>query len=169
MTDHKFTDDDVIKAMKHCSLEVNGLCKECPLRDYSSCTEIICEYSLALINRQKAVENNLRKRIDDLEHTLAGVMWSVDKWLDGADLKQDEVNRAIRMREKTLEIVERLEEENEFLKSLDENKIRAEAINAFAKKIKTDAERICDDNYIEGALIKYVDTLVKEMTEVDNG
>ena len=42
---------------------------------------------------------------------------------------------------------------------------RAEAFKEFAKKIKTDAERICDDNYIEGALIKYVDTLVKEKTE----
>lgn len=42
---------------------------------------------------------------------------------------------------------------------------KSEAIKEFAKKIKTDAERICDDNYIEGALIKYVDTLVKEMTE----
>lgn len=47
----------------------------------------------------------------------------------------------------------------------NESIVRAEAIKEFAKKIKTDAERICDDNYIEGALIKYVDTLVKEMTE----
>ena len=40
------------------------------------------------------------KRIGELELTLQGVMWFVDKWLDGAELEQDEVNRAITMREK---------------------------------------------------------------------
>lgn len=44
----------------------------------------------------------------DLEYTLLGVMHSVDKWLDGAELEQDEVNRAATMREKTLRIVEGL-------------------------------------------------------------
>ena len=43
---------------------------------------------------------------DKLEYTLLGVMHSVDKWLDGDELNQDEVNRAITMREKTLRIVE---------------------------------------------------------------
>ena len=42
----------------------------------------------------------------DLEYTLIGVMHSVDKWLEGDELKQDEVNRAATMREKTLRIVE---------------------------------------------------------------
>ena len=39
------------------------------------------------------------------------------------------------------------------------------AIKEFAEKIKTDAEWICDDNYIERALIEYIDNLVKERTE----
>ena len=47
-----------------------------------------------------------RAEVDKLEYTLMGVMHSVDKWLDGDELKQDEVNRAITMREKTLRIVE---------------------------------------------------------------
>ena len=45
---------------------------------------------------------------DRLEYTLLGVMHSVDKWLDGEELEQDEVNRAITMREKTLRIIENL-------------------------------------------------------------
>ena len=44
--------------------------------------------------------------VDNLEYTLMGVMHSVDKWLEGDELKQDEVNRAITMREKTLRIIE---------------------------------------------------------------
>lgn len=44
--------------------------------------------------------------LDNLEYVLMGVMHSVDKWLDGDELKQDEVNRAATMREKTLQIIE---------------------------------------------------------------
>ena len=52
-----------------------------------------------------------RAEVDKLEYTLAGVMHSVDKWLDGDELKQDEVNRAITMREKTLRIIENAKSE----------------------------------------------------------
>ena len=67
MTDHNFTDDEIIKAMKHCDLEEKGLCKDCPLRDYGSCTEIICKYSLALINRQKVEIESLEKVLYELK------------------------------------------------------------------------------------------------------
>lgn len=50
----------------------------------------------------------LAKEKSDLEYTLLGVMHSVDKWLEGDELKQDEVNRAAAMREKTLRIAEEL-------------------------------------------------------------
>ena len=48
----------------------------------------------------------LGKQRDDLELILAGVMWNVDKWLDGDELNQDPVNRAITMREKILYLLE---------------------------------------------------------------
>lgn len=44
----------------------------------------------------------LGKQRDDLELTLEGVMWNVDKWLEGKELEQDPVKRAIIMREKLL-------------------------------------------------------------------
>lgn len=53
-----------------------------------------------------------------LEYKLVGVMHSVDKWLEGDELNQDEVNRAITMREKTLKIVEALEDERDKYKKL---------------------------------------------------
>lgn len=46
------------------------------------------------------------KAADYFALTLYGVMHSVDKWLDGDELKQDEVNRAATMREKTLRLLE---------------------------------------------------------------
>lgn len=50
-----------------------------------------------------------KEAADMLEHQayiIRGVMHSVDKWLDGKELEQDEVNRAVTMREKTLRIIE---------------------------------------------------------------
>lgn len=69
------------------------------------------EAALDLINRLKA-EN------DDLFYKLTGVMCSVDKWLEGDELKQDEVNRAAMMREKTLRITEEQQAEIERLNEL---------------------------------------------------
>lgn len=61
-----------------------------------------------ILNRQQA-------EIENLEYKLLGVMHFVDKWLDGAELEQDEVNRASAMREKTLQIVEKQQAEIEKL------------------------------------------------------
>ena len=93
--------------------------------------------------------NRLQAENKDLFYKLEGVMHSVDKWLDGDELKQDEVNRAITMREKTLKIVEDLQAENERLKnslaiSKKETKryitgyktAKAEAYKDFAERLK---------------------------------
>lgn len=54
----------------------------------------------------------LKKENENLHYTLVGVMHFIDKWLDGKELEDDEVNRAITMREKTLKIIENLQDEN---------------------------------------------------------
>lgn len=63
-----------------------------------------------------------RSELENLKYTLLGVMHSVDKWLDGDELEQDEVNRAATMREKTLRIVENVRGEaaKEILKKVDD-------------------------------------------------
>lgn len=83
--------------------------------------KIIDNYSKAVTEEGKVVVDAIRdiiavitptadvapkSEVDRLEYTLLGVMHSVDKWLDGAELEQSEVNRAITMREKTLNIIE---------------------------------------------------------------
>lgn len=114
MTDKKFTDDEIVKALECCGGQG---CKECPFNcNCATCIMTLQDSALSLINRQKAELEDLREIV----------------FMD----------------------------RSEAIKNL-----KSEAIKEFAKKIKTDAERICDDNYIEDALIKYVDTLVKEMTE----
>ena len=167
------TDNEIIKALECC---VNGEdCPNCPLQEqFADCKPMTG--ALDLINRQKA-ENN------DLFCKLTGVMHSVDKWLSVDELKQDEVNRAITMREKTLQIVEKQKAEIESLRNdlakefvcfvgsphkvescpfFDElENERAEAVKEFAERLK--AEKFEHQNF--GGLIYYedVDNLVKEM------
>lgn len=129
-----------------------------------------------------------------LEYTLDGVMHSVDKWLDGDELKQDEVNRAITMREKTLQIVEGLQAEIERLKAqndiLSKNadtafqdglneaqqlyadqikiELKAKAVKEFAERLKAEVDGWYYDLTDFGDTIDAladIDNLVKELTE----
>lgn len=89
----------------------------------------------------------LQAENDDLFYKLQGVMWFVDKWLDGEELEQDELNRAITMREKTLRITEEQQAEIERLEKArhkqaqfleEERGQKYELINKITKA-KTDA------------------------------
>ena len=102
--------NDVVKAFKNCTSEHLGCEDDCPC--------------MSVINRQKKEidilirkKDNLRDEISNLEYIIMGIMHSVDKWLDGDELKQDEVNRAVTMREKTLQITEKQQAEIERLKT----------------------------------------------------
>lgn len=56
MTEHKFTDEEIIKALEVCVN--NSSCKECPINpnygNYGYCTNLALSHALNLINRQKA-------------------------------------------------------------------------------------------------------------------
>lgn len=172
----KMTDNEVVKALECCS-NVNG-CKGCCYYDKTAmCITSLTKDVLFLINRQKA-EN------DDLYYKLHGVMLSVDKWLDGEELEQDEVTRATTMREKTLQIIERQQAEIESLNNHIGDvteMVKAEAIKEFAERLKeeiiNDTAYGCDINqhsgYYDytikfGDIPEYIDNLVKEMVGDDN-
>jgi hypothetical protein len=94
------TDEQIIEALKIKSEDVI-----CAVVDENNNTHFVTnQNALALIERQRA-------EIHSLEYTLLGVMHFVDKWLEDEELEQDEVSRAITMREKTLRIVESLQAE----------------------------------------------------------
>lgn len=102
MPDKKLTDSEIEKAKAHFEYGIKCDIFQEPVLSYA---KTVLE-AFDEINRQQAEK-------DDLFYKLVGVMHSVDKWLDGDELKQDEVNRAATMREKTLQIVESLQAENE--------------------------------------------------------
>jgi hypothetical protein len=113
------TDNEIKKALECCCSETTEKnCGNCPLFNVGrpDCYRTLAKHSLDLINRQQAENENL-------EYKLLGVMHFVDKWLDGAELEQDEVNRASAMREKTLQLVEKKQAEIERLQSMNQAKI----------------------------------------------
>ena len=163
------TDDEIIKANKLCS-QLKIECTDCPYYSLNNescdCVDKLATDTIKLINRQKANVDKyrelnliLRKHIDRLEYILMGVMHSVDKWLEGDELNHDETNRAVIMREKTLQIVEKQQAEidrlrakvNRFKKYDEERDIRLHARlteTAKAEAIKEFAERfIQEDGY----------------------
>lgn len=101
------TDNETIKALECCKID-NKDCVECPLQNKWDCHLILRKNLVNFINR-KTAENK------DLFYKLTGVMHSVDKWLEGDELKQNEVQRACTMREKTLRITEQQKAEIEKL------------------------------------------------------
>ena len=101
------TDNEIMKALECCDIE-NKDCVECPLQNKWDCHLILRKNLVDFINR-KTAENK------DLFYKLTGVMHSVDKWLEGDELKQNEVQRACTMREKTLRIAEQQITDNERL------------------------------------------------------
>ena len=104
-------------------------------------------------NRETAnlVANDILAEVDkeqtDFEYTLIGVMHFVDKWLDGAELEQDEVNRAATMREKTLQIIEGKQAEIERLyKEVDRlSQVVLYHDGQMVDTIKEFAERACNE------------------------
>lgn len=91
-----------IRALECCK---TSNCSVCPFHFVKEDCEVeLPEEALNLVNY-------LKEDRDSLFFTLSGVMWSIDKWLEGDELKMDEVNRGLAMREKTLKITEEQDEE----------------------------------------------------------
>ena len=126
------------------------------------------------------------KAYDKLEYTLEGVMHSVDKWLDGAELEQDEVNRAATMREKTLKIVENLIEQNEQLTSavnFTDDVTRVKTVRKMQERLKEAPIKVGlplfglqtkdeIEDYANGLILQMrdaIDQIAKEMLEGKDG
>lgn len=126
MIDKEITNEMIVKALE-CCIESTSR-NDCEDLECPACEECGCyfmnrsteDYPESLIQEIGKDALDLIKRINEekerLESVLMAVMHSVDKWLEGDELKQDEANRACTMREKTLQIVEKQQAEIESLK-----------------------------------------------------
>ena len=91
-----------------------------------------------IVRKAEEEINRQQEEIDRLTYNLWGVMHSVDKWLDGTELEQDEVNRASTMREKTLRIVEEKQELLQTSLQRSKNRSRQRVCGEVERKIFQD-------------------------------
>lgn len=97
-----------------------------------------------------------------LEYVLMAVMHSVDKWLEGGELKQDEANRACTMREKTLKITEKLHKKIDGLQ-----KANQESFVAIEKR-KGEIERLnASNNALRKSNEEMFATISKQDAEIE--
>ncbi len=110
-----------------------------------------------------------KQEAERLEYVLLGVMHSVDKWLDGKDLEQDEVNRASAMREKTLQLVEQKQAEIDRLTKRNfELAEKGEKVVIAYKTAKVDAVKEYTDNLKSFLNIDHGETEIISFEDIDN-
>lgn len=150
MTEHKFTDDEVIRALECCK---SGYCiaRNCPFYDATedddigACTSRLSSNALDLINRQKAEIERLQKSIELMKG--AKCVYSYDG--------------------ETLEYC--ISSPCPISKTVDQ--IKAEAIKEFAERLK---ERFIDrignanDSFISYSIQREIDNLTEEFIGTNN-
>lgn len=140
MTDKKFTDEEIIRALELCSKSLSiKTCQKCPFYLRTNCVSALKLNAIDLINRQKAEIERLKQK----------------------NKKFKVANRCI-----TLQRDRRDKEINELQKQIDgldvhENKIKAEACKEFAEALSNKAEP--DENHHWWVRLLDIDNLLKEM------
>lgn len=178
MTERKFTDDDVIKALECCAVDPNSGkfadCKNCPL-DYSktaNCFEYEIQIiALAIINRQSAeIDDLTRDTIPKLKYGLERAnKYGAELDREFAELKR-KYDLAVAEREANVKALIEKTADAERLKAEKDNLIRTyaecqtENIKEFAEQVKQ-AFYYEFDEIIPSIMADKIDALVKEMTE----
>lgn len=165
MTDHKFTDDEIIHSLKVCSND--GDCSECLINphkgNYGYCTSLAIKAALDLINRQKA-------KIKRLQSTLERAIYNGLKADEEIEYLKAEIERLkeegnkypcrVRMNENSIVRTKSLEDYDRLI-----GDISAEAIKEFAERLKSDLGRIPQYHFTRSEVEWSINTFVKEMTE----
>lgn len=94
------------------------------------------------IDELEKLNDDLEKRNEELEYIIAGIMHSVDKWLEGDEFMDDEVNRAATMRKKVLRIIE---EKDRTIKELESREAALKRELKNTEKILRDSCKLITD------------------------
>jgi hypothetical protein len=143
MTEHKFTDDEIIKGM---NAYTERMCNKCNVKDLGtccgSCFITIISQGADLINRQKAENSNLTSDLTSLQNDLTSAkseIWALKETLAG------------RLSASAVFAIKEAEAKGKAMV----HSLKAEAIKEFAEIIVSD--------YPE--MEYYLTNLAKEMTE----
>jgi hypothetical protein len=180
MTDHKFTDEEVIKALKHCASETSSkACVGCPFDENGACIDsenAMAIYALSLINRQKE-EIDAMKIANEKMYAAAKEQEAEIERLEGA-LKAEERHNQLTMEIAQKAIENAKDKANKDLQAeiADKDKAIKNALEIISIGEKPILEvgaswieefaKFLIDNSTEGLIaISDLPDLVKEMTE----
>ena len=110
------TGKEIVIALQKCNNGKGHRCSECPaLGKYNHriCKATIDKLAVNLIERLQSENTRLKAERDSFEYELLAVMHSVDKWLEGKDLKDNPATRAVTAREVALRAIEKVAAERD--------------------------------------------------------
>lgn len=178
MTDHKFTDDEIIKGLELCFTPkgTTHTCAKCPFHEFRALCKVERDRAaLDLINRQKnALEREIYnglKADEEIEYLKAEIE-RLQK------LGAAATRRLVEVKAEANKEIERLNKEVDRLSQCvlchdgivsdlekDVFNAKSEAIKEFAERLKSDLGRIPQYHFTRSQVEWSIDTLVKEMTE----
>lgn len=168
MTDKKFTQEQIIKALECCKRGAVNRCKGCPYRENIMCALNLRADALDLINRLKTrivryqlKNTNQRNALASLNKKVAEQKAMLGVY-ETCNARKDEAIRHLEAE------IERLKDHNKQLR-YDRKQITIEAIKGFAKRLKAlfinDFRFYRKTEDIVEKDLKRIDNLVKEITE----
>ena len=141
MTEHKYTDEEVIRGIECCII---GDCGGCPINTGSACRDYLFEGCLAIIKRQRA-------EIDDLKRdTIPKLQWSLQRANEmGVDLE--------------VELKAMWGAANSY--KMHYENAKSEAIKEFAERLNNKLYYIPQHHFMLAQVLQDIKSLVIEMTE----
>lgn len=166
MTDQKFTDDDVIKALECCF--GHELCDKCPYEELVDCVRQKEQNAIDLINRQKVEIESLKIANEK--------MYSANKEqeaeIERLQAVHADMTESLRLAaEANKDMQAELEDLREIVfmdRSEAIKNLKAETIKEFAQRLKRRASMPLGTLYGGMVYLKDIDNIVKIMTEDNN-
>ena len=159
------TDKEIIKALECCLGGKEELCKECPFNgECYGDVEYLIAYALGLINRQQEQLEAAANGQETLQKALAEKNAEIERRKNNLFCKVviDEEKMQNIIKEKVIGF------------ELNIELIKSEAIKEFAERLKEKIKTECNpygkrtfDYDTSLAIMRYIDNLVKNITEVD--
>ena len=157
MTDKKFTDEEIVKALEQC-VSIGEGCENCPFYEYTDCDKRLKECFNDLINRKDAEIEKKDIEIDIL-------IRKKNRLRDEIAEQQAEIDRLQKELEAIKDYIYPLPFMTEYDKEVE--KAQAEAYKDLAEKLKAKKQRLFseEDGMLWCVSVADIDEVLKEVSE----
>lgn len=155
------TDNEIIQANQQCS-KIPQECDCCPYYNKIDCVNLMTKDTIDLINRQKAENEELISKLDELESEYTFYKISAEEQIEALIAGQETLQKYIAKKDKEIDMLKRNIEIlaicKKDLPQITTNAIKTEAVKEFAEKVKG-----LFNPDVAYDISREIDSLVKEM------